>query len=159
MLIIELLILLALANGTPVVMRIILGDRFSWPLDGGVRFLDGQPVFGASKTARGLLFSVLVTALGASLLGLGWRTGAVIGAASMAGDLFSSFVKRRLKLPSSSRATGLDQIPEALFPLLACQQVLALSALDIAAVVVFFLFGDVVLSPLFYKFRIRKRPW
>jgi len=159
MLIFELFILLALANATPVVARIIMEDRFSWPLDGGVRFLDGQPLFGASKTVRGLLFSVLVTALAAWLLGLGWKIGAVIGATSMAGDLFSSFIKRRLKLPSSSRATGLDQIPESLFPLLACQQALALSAGDIVAIVVFFLFGDVVFSPLFYKLRIRKRPW
>ncbi len=159
MVIIELLILLALANGTPVVMRNILGERFAWPVDGGVRFFDGQPVFGPAKTVRGLLFSVLVTSLGASLLGMGWGTGAVIAAVSMSGDLFSSFVKRRMKLPSSSRATGLDQIPEALFPLLVCRQTLDLSALDIIVVVVIFLVGNMVLSPIFYRLNIRKRPW
>ena len=36
-----------------------------------------------------------------------------------AGDLFSSFVKRRLDLASSSMAIGLDHIPESFFPLLA----------------------------------------
>ena len=34
----------------------------------------------------------------------------------MAGDLFSSFVKRRLRLASSSMAIGLDHIPESSFP-------------------------------------------
>ena len=32
---------------------------------------------------------------------------------AMVGDLLSSFVKRRLKFQPSSRATGLDQIPES----------------------------------------------
>ena len=159
MLIIELLVLLALANGTPVVIRNILGDRFAWRLDGGIRFFDGQPLFGSTKTVRGLLFSVLVTSLAASLLGMGWSTGALVASVSMAGDLFSSFVKRRLKMPSSSRATGLDQIPEALFPMLACQQALTLSAMDITVVVALFVLGNVLLSPLFYKFKIRKHPW
>jgi CDP-2,3-bis-(O-geranylgeranyl)-sn-glycerol synthase len=159
MLILDLLILLTLANATPVILRIIIKERFARPLDGGVRFIDGQPLFGTSKTLRGLAGSVIVTALGGALLGLGWSTGAVIGAASMAGDLFSSFIKRRLKLPASSRATGLDQIPESLFPLLVCQQTLALSVSDIVAVVTLFLVGDIVFSPLFYKLRIRKHPW
>ena len=159
MVIIELLILLALANGTPVVMRKVFGDRFAWPVDGGIRFFDGRPVFGPAKTVRGLLFSVPVTSLGAVLLGMGWKTGAVIAAVSMSGDLFSSFVKRRMKLPSSSRATGLDQIPEALFPLLVCRQALALSALDIITIVVLFVVGNMALSPIFYRLNIRKRPW
>src|SRR5262249_24399228 len=50
----------------------------------------------------------------------------------MAGDLFSSFLKRRIGLGPSSKATGLDQVPESLFLLLACQPVLSLTAIDIA---------------------------
>ena len=36
-LIFKLLILLAIANGTPVFAKKILGDRFAYPLDGGRR--------------------------------------------------------------------------------------------------------------------------
>jgi hypothetical protein len=38
------------------------------------------------------------------------------------GAPLSSFIKRRLALVPSSQAIGLDQIPESLFPLLACRQ-------------------------------------
>jgi hypothetical protein len=83
----------------------------------------------------------------------------VVGIAAMAGDLVSSFVKRRLNLAPSSRATGLDQIPESLFPLLACRGALALSVLDIATGVAVFFAGEVVLSLLLYEAHIRDRPY
>lgn len=77
----------------------------------------------------------------------------------MSGDLFSSFLKRRMKLPISSRAIGLDQVPESLFPLLACRRALSLTALDtIIAVVVFFI-GETLISRILYKFRLRDRPY
>jgi len=159
MLIAELFILLVLANSAPVIVRNILGERFAWPVDAGALLFDGRPLFGASKTIRGLVFSIMFTSLGAWLMGLGWKVGFVVGSTSMAGDLLSSFIKRRLKRPVSSRSTGLDQIPESLFPLLACQQALNLGVMEIVAVVVIFFVGDVVFSPLFYKLRIRKHPY
>ena len=76
----------------------------------------------------------------------------------MAGDLFSSFIKRRMKLPSSSKATGLDQIPESLFPALACQSRLGFSSTDILIIVALFFICERILSPLFYKLDIRQHP-
>jgi len=157
--ILQLLILLMLANGTPVVARKILGERFSYPLDGGVEFLDGRPLFGRSKTLRGVVLAVLVTAAGASLIGVGWEIGVLVGSLAMAGDLVSSFLKRRLDLPPSSRASGLDQGPEALFPLLACRNLLSLTMADIGTGVALFFIGDVVLSRILYTFRLRERPY
>jgi len=93
------------------------------------------------------------------VLGLHWAIGAVAGGAAMAGDLFSSFVKRRLNLAPSSRATGLDQIPESLFPLLACRGGLSLSVLDILICVAIFFVGEIMLSELLYKAHIRDRPY
>jgi CDP-2,3-bis-(O-geranylgeranyl)-sn-glycerol synthase len=159
MLILELLVLLVLANGTPVIARNSFAKRLAWPLDGGIKIFDGQPLFGSSKTVRGLVLAVLVTGAGGALMGLGWQAGLVIGSLSMAGDLFSSFFKRRMKLPPSSRALGLDQVPESLFPLLACQGMLELTVTEIVTVVVIFFAGDVILSPLFFKWKIRKRPY
>jgi CDP-diglyceride synthetase len=124
--ILQLLILLMLANGTPVVAKKILGERFAYPLDGGVEFVDGQPLFGRSKTIRGVVLAVLGTMVGAPLIGLGWAIGFLVGSLAMAGDLASSFLKRRMALPPSSRASGLDQLPEALLPLLACRNLLSL---------------------------------
>jgi len=159
MLIFKLLVLLTLANGTPVVLKKIMGQRFSRPLDAGLRFFDGQPLLGPSKTVRGVLGAVLVTALGGVATGLGWQIGVLVGLTAMLGDLFSSFFKRRLKLPSSSRATGLDQLPESLFPVLACQSQLDLMVFEVAVVVGVFFFSEVVFSPLFYRLGIRDQPY
>jgi hypothetical protein len=157
--ILKLLILLAVANGAPVIATRIFGQSLSWPLDDGVEFVDGKPLFGKSKTVRGIVVSILSSALAAPLLGLGWKIGVAVGSAAMAGDLVSSFVKRRLMLAPSSRATGLDQIPESLLPLLACRGVLALSILDIVTGVAIFFAGEVVLSLLLYKMHVRDRPY
>ena len=155
----EVLILLAVANGAPVVAARLCGGKLAWPIDGGVRFIDGRPLFGPSKTIRGLVVSLVATTIAAPLLGLDLYIGALIAAAAMAGDLFSSFCKRRLGLAPSSRATGLDQIPESLFPLLACRSPLSLSALDIALGCVIFFVGEIILSVLFFRFRLRDRPY
>jgi CDP-2,3-bis-(O-geranylgeranyl)-sn-glycerol synthase len=155
----QLALLLAVANGAPVIAAKILGPRLACPLDDGVAFFDGQPLLGKSKTVRGIVVSILFSAMAAPLLGLGWKIGLAVGSAAMAGDLLSSFVKRRLRLASSNRATGLDQIPESLFPLLACRGALALSWLDIALGVAIFFAGEVVLSLLLYKAHIRDRPY
>ena len=157
--ILQLLILLMLANGTPVIAKKILGNRYLYPLDGNLAFADGRPVFGRSKTIRGVVLAVVVTTASAPLIGLGWRIGFLVGSFAMAGDLFSSFCKRRLGLPSSSRASGLDQVPESLLPLLACRDLLGLTAADIVVCVVMFVVGEVVLSRLLYAFRLRDRPY
>jgi len=157
--VLQLLILLMLANGAPVIAKKMFGGRFSYPLDGNVTFADGRPVFGRSKTIRGVVLAVLATTAGAPIIGLGWKTGLLVGSFAMAGDLFSSFCKRRLGLPSSSRASGLDQIPESLLPLLACRDLLALTAADIVVCVVMFVIGEVVLSRLLYAVRLRDRPY
>jgi len=157
--ILQLLVLLMLANGTPVIAKKIFGERFAYPLDGGFKFLDGRALFGQSKTLRGVVLAVLVTTAGAPLIGLDWGIGALVGSLAMVGDLASSFLKRRMALPPSSRASGLDQIPEALFPLLACRNPLSLTMADIGITAALFFVGEVLLSRVFYAFRLRDRPY
>ena len=157
--VLQFLILLMLANGTPVIAKKVLGGRYLYPIDGHLTFADGRPIFGRSKTIRGVVLAVLVTTAAAPLIGFSWKIGLLVGSFAMAGDLLSSFCKRRLGLPSSSRASGLDQIPESLLPLLACRDPLALTAADIVVCVVIFFVGEVVLSRLLYAFRLRDRPY
>lgn len=158
-LILALLFLVFVANGTPVVLKRVLGERFAFPLDGGVAFVDGRPLLGRAKTVRGIVLAVVATSMAAPMVGLDWKIGAVVGTAAMAGDVFSSFVKRRFGLPSSSRVTGLDQVPESLFPLLACSGALSLTLAEIAAVTALFFVGDIALSPLFFRLGVRDRPY
>ena len=77
----------------------------------------------------------------------------------MAGDLFSSFLKRRMALPAGAKATVLDQVPESLFPLLACQNVLSLTFADTVVTVVLFFVIGIVVSRLLYKLHLRDRPY
>jgi CDP-2,3-bis-(O-geranylgeranyl)-sn-glycerol synthase len=158
-LIVDLVLLLALANGAPIVATRLMGGRLARPVDGGARWFDGRPIFGASKTIRGLVVAVAATALAAAVVGLGWRLGAMVGGLAMAGDLCSSFLKRRMGLPPASRATGLDQVPESLLPLIGCAEVFALTAGEIAAVVAVFFGAEIVGSRILYRLHIRKRPY
>ena len=148
------LILLSLANGSPVIAKRIFGDNYAAPVDGNARFFDGRPLVGPSKTIRGIVISLLVTALGAILLGLPFWLGLLVASTAMAGDLLSSFLKR-----SQQQATGLDQILESLFPLLACRSELSLSGLDIAVACAIFFAGQILFSRLFFWLGFRDRPY
>lgn len=158
-LILQLLLLLMVANGTPVITKKLLGRRCSRPLDGDLQFADGRPVFGPSKTIRGVVLAILATIAGATMIGLEWEIGLLVGSFAMVGDLLSSFLKRRLDMPSSSRASGLDQLPESVLPLLACRVALPLTPADIVICAMLFFVGEVVLSRLLYAVRLRDRPY
>ena len=112
----QVLILLSLANGSPVIAKQIFGANCAAPVDGNTPFIDGRPLFGPSKTIRGIVVSLVVTALGAILLGLHFWIGLLVAGTSMAGDLFSSFLKRRIRLGPSSKATGLISFRNRFFP-------------------------------------------
>ncbi len=157
--ILQMMVLLALANGAPVVAKNILGRHLALPLDFGLTLGDGRPLFGPSKTVRGIVVAILASAAGAPLIGLDPVVGVMAASAAMAGDLLSSFTKRRLDWPPSSRARGLDQIPESLLPMLACRDALSLTAIDIALGVGLFFAGEVVLSRLLFRVHLRDEPY
>lgn len=155
----QVLMLLGVANGVPVFATRLFGKRFGTPLDGGLKFPDGRPLFGPSKTVRGLVLSVICTLLAGMLLGFEWISGAGLAAASMLGDLLSSFVKRRIGLRAHGQALGLDQVPESLLPLLLLQEHLGLGSGDIVLIVAVFMALELALSRLLYKLHIRDRPY
>ena len=156
--VLQILTLLALANGMPVIAKDIVGRSFAKPIDGGAKFVDGRPVLGSSKTVRGILLSILITSFG-PLVGIDWKIGALVASVAMAGDLVSSFLKRRMNIPVGGKATGLDQVPESLFPLLTCRAALSLTALAIVIGTVVFFVGGLLLSRLLYHFHLRDRPY
>jgi hypothetical protein len=158
MLTLKLLLLLLAANGAPILVRKVLGSRYAWPLDRGMRFRDGRPLLGPSKTWRGLLSALAVTGVFAVLLGLPFGLGVLFGGCAMLGDLFSSFLKRRLDVPSSGMALGLDQVPESLFPLLAVRSEFGLGTGYILGLVLAFLIVELVLSRILFALHIREQP-
>jgi len=155
----QLLLLIIIANGTPVMAARLFGSRYAWPLDGNRCLRDGRPLFGKSKTWRGILCAIVATTAAAVLLNLTWWLGTLIALCAMLGDLLTSFTKRRFGLKSSSMALGLDQIPEALLPLLAVKTQMTLSWADIVSIVIAFTVLTWLASPLLYRLHIRKRPY
>lgn len=157
--ILQALMILALANTAPLIAKKAFGARFCYPVDGGLTFFDKRPLFGPSKTIRGIVASILAAAAGAPFLGVDPEVAVLMAAAAMAGDLLASFVKRRLGLPPSSQALGLDQVPESLLPLLAGSQALSLTGADIVLAVVIFFLGELLLARLFYRLGWRDKPY
>ena len=155
----RLLFLVTLANGVPVLGKKVFGARFSLPVDTGTIAPDHQALFGSSKTLRGVLLSVLFTAVAGRVLGFPFGTAALIGSGAMAGDLFSSFCKRRLRFPASSQAIGLDQVPESLFPLLLCKKAFSLSVLDLILSVIGFFVIEIGVSKVLHRFHLRDQPY
>ncbi len=156
---VQALFLLFVANGAPIVVRLLMHGYFSMPLDGGIQWFDGRPLLGRSKTWRGLLAALLLTSLVALSLGLSFYIGALFGLFAMFGDLLSSFIKRRCGIAPSGQALGLDQVPESLLPLLLLQSQLGLTLSDVAILVVIFTILELLISRLLYQWHIRKRPY
>lgn len=154
----ELFVMLVLANGAPVVARNLFGSVWSTPVDGGRLWRDGQPILGKSKTWRGLVSGVLSCGLFAMVAGLGFVFGCLFAALGLIGDMLSSFIKRRRGLASSARALGLDQIPEAAFPIILALFWLPLGLWSALSVVVLFTLSNILLSPLLYRLGIRREP-
>jgi hypothetical protein len=155
----QILVLLTLANGTPVIVKKLLGGWLAYPVDAGFVFRDSRPLLGPSKTVRGVVLSLLVTAAGAPLVGLDWSIGLVVAAAAMLGDLSSSFLKRRMKLDSGSMALGLDQIPESILPAIACRIFLPVTIADVLCVTILFFVAELAGSRVLYDLDIRDRPY
>lgn len=153
------LILLISANAAPILARNVFRQRFACPLDAGLKLNDGRPLFGQSKTWRGLVCSIFCVTVVAGLLGFEPVMGCLFGMLSMLGDLFASFCKRRLGKTASSRARGLDTLPESLLPAWVLSDPLGLSTLDIVLVIVLFFLIEEFVSPLLYKWHLRQRPY
>jgi len=112
------LVLLIVANSTPVILSRTLGGHVAAPIDGGLRLQDGTAVLGAHKTWRGMVGGSLAAGVAGTLLGWGFIRSATFGALALLGDLLSSFVKRRFGLTAGRWMPLLDQLPEALLPML-----------------------------------------
>ena len=142
----HLVLLLVIANGTPALLGLLLGSRWNRPLDNHRSFRDNRPLLGPSKTLRGLIGALLVTALLAPLFKLSMLEGASFALLAMLGDLFSSVIKRRLGIAPSRSSPLLDQLPESLLPLWGMQSVLEASGGEMALAVTLFIVIDLLLS-------------
>ena len=156
--IVPILFLLLIANGAPIVVREILGNRLAQPIDGGAVLGDRRRLFGPTKTIRGIVAAVTATGLIAPMVGVSFISGVLLAAGAMIGDLVSSFIKRRLGIASSDSALGLDQGLEALLPALLLQRHFSLNFIDVLVIGVAFFVLSILISRLLYWLHIRKHP-
>jgi len=155
----QLLLLIVVANGTPIILRDLLQQRLDTPVDFGRCFVDGYRWLGDSKTWRGIIGAPAVTAVAAWLMDLSLEAGIQVGLLAMLGDLIASFIKRRLRLPPSSMAPLLDQIPEALLPAIFLTDQFGLDAVSIVILLGLFIVFELSISRVLYMLGIRKRPY
>lgn len=108
-----------IANAAPVV----LGG--GTPIDGGRKFTDGRPIFGQGKTIRGFIAGLIAGFIFGVLQGAAVGhlyvysiQGFLLALGALLGDLFGSFVKRRLNISRGDAAPVLDQLGFAVFALL-----------------------------------------
>lgn len=111
------LALLSAANATPVITAQLARDRWSAPIDFGYVMPDGERLFGSHKTWRGLICGILACTLVGALFDLPVGVSAGFAATSLLADAASSAVKRRLRLKPGTEYVGLDQVGEAMLPL------------------------------------------
>ena len=153
------LFLLMAANIAPLIVAAMLGRRLSSPLDGGALAKDGRRVLGDSKTWRGCAASLFATVAVGGLLNVAPRLAARFSLLSMSGDVFSSFWKRRIGIEVHGRSALLDQLPEAVLPLLLLRRRLATSRRDVFDAIFVFTVLEEPVSRLFFRFGLRDRPF
>jgi CDP-2,3-bis-(O-geranylgeranyl)-sn-glycerol synthase len=142
------LVLVTVANMAPWASGWLLRGRWSKPLDCGLRLADGTQLLGDHKTWRGVLAGELGCALIGPLLGYSWLLGIAFASLSLVADATSSFVKRRLHLTPGREVVGLDQLPEALLPLLVLAAPLGISIPGALVIAFLFLCLDIAGAPL-----------
>lgn len=112
------------ANASPVVGVKLIGKRT--PIDRGATAWDGRRLLGDGKTFEGLVIGISCgTIIGLILFSLG-NPGAhrspaepfILSTGTMIGDIFGSFLKRRIGLKHGAPAPILDQLGFVIFALL-----------------------------------------
>ena len=156
---VELLLLIVIANGAPVLVSYLFQHRASLAIDFGLLLADKNPCLGTNKTWRGLLSSMIATTLLAKLLGVDYFTGLQVSVLAMLGDLFSSFIKRRLGKKPGTRFLLLDQIPESLLPAVLLMRQFSLDWGQVMVLVLAFIIIGQCLSFILYRLGVRKKAY
>jgi uncharacterized protein len=136
---VKVLLLLLFINSIPFLLIVAFPRAGKWPLDNNRIFIDGFRLLGPHKTVAGFSSGVLAGAIGGALLGLPVWAGGFAGFLSMAGDSFSSFLKRRLGAPEGTNLPVLDQVFESGFPLVFFHYLLSIGWLSTGGILAFFI--------------------
>jgi CDP-2,3-bis-(O-geranylgeranyl)-sn-glycerol synthase len=152
------------ANAAPV----IFGGGTS--IDFGKTFLDGKPIFGSHKTIRGFFAGLIVGTLVGFVLQIvsplqsvlfryDASLGFVLSLGALVGDLFDSFIKRRLGFPPGSSFPIADQLDFVVGALLFSLMVSPLLPLHILIVLIITPPIHLVTNFLAFRLGVKSTPW
>jgi hypothetical protein len=145
------LVLLCAANAAPVVVAKFARQRWAVPLDFEWVLRDGERLFGSHKTWRGFVSGVVACTLVGLLFDLPPIVSAGFACVSLLADAASSAAKRRLHLKPGTEYVGLDQIGEALLPLVLFARPLSLGFAEVIVVTATFIVLDVATAQLRHR--------
>lgn len=153
----KILLLLLSINAIPLLLARFFPKIAAGPLDNNHKFLDGYPVLGRHKTIGGFLCGILAGGILGHLMGFSLILATAAGFLSMLGDIFTSFIKRRLHFAEGTELPVLDQAFEGGFPLLLFHWVWSLSWQTSSTVFVIFLIIGWAGAKIFGKADSRRR--
>lgn len=153
------------ANAAPVIFG---GGR---PIDAGRTFVDGKPILGSHKTVRGFLAGLIVgtmvgfilqilSPLQSVLFQYDASLGFMLSLGALVGDLFDSFIKRRLGFAPGSSFPVADQLDFVVGALLFSLMITALPDLQ-RILIVLILTPPIHLATNFMAFLlgVKNAPW
>ncbi len=155
----QLLLLIIIANGAPILIRLLLNDDFNLAVDFGKKLPDNKSILGPSKTWRGIFAAFVATSAAAWLLGYSPQIGFLVALYAVLGDLLSSFIKRRLMVAPSGMAPLLDQVPESFLPAFMMMHTFNLEISSVILLVLIFIIVELTISQVLYRWGMRKRPY
>lgn len=153
-----------IANSTPVLLG---GGR---PLDLGKKFLDGRPILGKGKTIRGTIAGILAGTLFyfieapfvsnftiASQLTL--EISFLLASGTIFGDIFGSFIKRRLGFKSGANLLLLDQLTFVIFAILFASIRIRLHPVQAAFIILITPFVHKTFNVIAYLAKLKDTPY
>ncbi len=140
------------ANASPVVFG------GGGPLDGGRKWLDGKPFLGSHKTVKGTLFGILAGAL------IGVLQGNIVGGALQAvgaifGDIFVSFLKRRVNLKPGDSLPLADQLDFIIFAIVLSYPVQHTPVDQMLAILLLTVPVHYAVNYIAWLLKLKEHPW
>jgi len=149
---------LYIANMTPVFLKKL--NFLNYPVDFN-KTIFGKRILGNHKTWRGLIFGALAGGIVSLLQSRGIIVGMMIGLGGLVGDVFGSFIKRRMNISEGERLAIVDQVDFIIGSLIFCY-IFGFWRLDTSQTI-FLLIGTPILSYisswLGYKLKLKEVPW
>ena len=145
-------------NLAPVLLAFFFEEKWNTPVDRGIFFFDGKPFLGSHKTIRGVAGGIMAGLFFGFLATIPLGTAVLTGIMSMAGDMLTSFIKRRLKIGEGKDFPVVDQLFEGLFPFIVLVPAFSLSFVWSFSLITFFII-TAYLGSQFLTHVLRAKPF